>query len=176
MKTEIALIEDNPGDVFLLEMALQANQVPYHLTRFEIGEDALGALCTPEGVPGHDFHTDAILLDLNTPKSDGFEVLGTIGKIQASPTCRSRLSDLLKQGVISIGRVSWVLFVTSRSPRSWRSFFRLSAWLSKKCSMRKPSKTCHVRGSNPWGAFKFTRRLHKLEGSATEPELRSFCR
>ena len=79
MKTaQIVLIEDNPGDVFLVEMALQANQVPYHLMRFETGEDALAALCTPEGTPGHDFHPDAILLDLNTPKSDGFEVLGTL--------------------------------------------------------------------------------------------------
>ena len=79
MKTaEIVLIEDNPGDVYLVELALQANQVPYHLTRFETGEDALGALCTPAGAPGHDFHPDAILLDLNTPKSDGFEVLGTL--------------------------------------------------------------------------------------------------
>ncbi len=79
MKTaQIVLIEDNPGDVCLVEMALQANQVPYHLTRFATGEDAVGALCTPEGTPGHDFHPDAILLDLNTPRSDGFEVLGTL--------------------------------------------------------------------------------------------------
>lgn len=79
MKTaEIVLIEDNPGDVYLVELALHANQVPYHLTRFETGEDALGALCTPEGAPAHDFHPDAILLDLNTPKSDGFEVLGRL--------------------------------------------------------------------------------------------------
>ena len=47
-------------------------------SRFETGEDALGALCTPEGDPRHDFHPDAILLDLNTPRSDGFEVLGTL--------------------------------------------------------------------------------------------------
>lgn len=79
MKTaEIVLIEDNPGDVFLVELALQANQVSYHLTRFETGDEALGALCTPEGDPAHAFHPDAILLDLNTPKSDGFEVLGTL--------------------------------------------------------------------------------------------------
>lgn len=75
---EIVLIEDNPGDVFLVEMALQANQVPYHLTRFETGEDAVGALCAPEDTPQRDRRPDAILLDLNTPKSDGFEVLGTL--------------------------------------------------------------------------------------------------
>ena len=48
---QIVLIEDNPGDILLCEMALQANQVPYHLTRFETGEDALGVLCTPERSP-----------------------------------------------------------------------------------------------------------------------------
>ena len=79
MKTaHIVLIEDNPGDVLLLEMAFQANQVPYHLTRFANGEDALAGLCTTEGAPGAEFHPDAILLDLNTPMSDGFEVLGTL--------------------------------------------------------------------------------------------------
>lgn len=79
MKTaEIVLIEDNPGDVFLVELALQAHQVPYHLTRFETGEDAVGALCATQAGNGREFHPDAILLDLNTPKSDGFEVLGTL--------------------------------------------------------------------------------------------------
>lgn len=75
---QIVLIEDNPGDVLLVEMALQEHEVPYHLTRFATGEDALNALCRRDGTDGQDFHPDAILLDLNTPKSDGFEVLGTL--------------------------------------------------------------------------------------------------
>jgi CheY-like chemotaxis protein len=70
----IVLVEDNPGDVLLIEMALKANCIPYELTRFESGQDAVDALCAPCAVT-HPFHPDAILLDLNTPKSDGFEVL-----------------------------------------------------------------------------------------------------
>jgi two-component system, chemotaxis family, response regulator Rcp1 len=68
----IVLIEDNPADVFLVELALKENGIPYKLTRFASGEEALQILCAPgsgAAVP------DVILLDLNTPRSDGFQVL-----------------------------------------------------------------------------------------------------
>jgi two-component system response regulator len=72
---QIVLIEDNSADVLLFEMALKENDIQYELTRFKNGQDALESLCTLEGETGHALHPDAILLDLNTPKSDGFEVL-----------------------------------------------------------------------------------------------------
>ena len=75
---QIVLIEDNSADVLLVEMALKANGIPYELTRFKNGEDALSSLCSPDGRAPNAFHPDAILLDLNTPKSDGFEVLGKL--------------------------------------------------------------------------------------------------
>ena len=71
-KARIVPIEDNPGDVLLVEMALKENGIPYDLTQFESGTDALLVLCDPASdvpVP------DAILLDLSTPRSDGFHVL-----------------------------------------------------------------------------------------------------
>jgi len=70
---QIVLIEDNPGDVFLFEMALKENDIPCQLTRFDNGAEALLVLCAPE--PANGFVPDAILLDLNTPRSDGFQVL-----------------------------------------------------------------------------------------------------
>jgi len=70
--SQIVLIEDNPGDVFLVELALKENGIPYVLTQFENGTEALQVLCA---LPGNDFVPDAILLDLNTPRSDGFQVL-----------------------------------------------------------------------------------------------------
>ena len=70
---QIVLIEDNPGDVFLFEMALKENDIPCELTRFNNGAEALLALCAPE--TANAFVPDAILLDLNTPRSDGFQVL-----------------------------------------------------------------------------------------------------
>jgi len=70
---QIVLIEDNPGDVFLVEMALKENGIPSQLTLFDNGAEALRVLCGTSSE--QDFIPDAILLDLNTPRSDGFEVL-----------------------------------------------------------------------------------------------------
>jgi CheY-like chemotaxis protein len=69
----IVLIEDNPADVLLIELAMKENGIICELTRFANGEDAVRKLCDPEAaaIP----RPDAILLDLNTPGSDGFQVL-----------------------------------------------------------------------------------------------------
>ena len=69
----IVLIEDNPGDILLVEMALKENNIPYHLTQFDNGLEALRFLC--ESTTAEALIPDAILLDLNTPRSDGFHVL-----------------------------------------------------------------------------------------------------
>jgi CheY-like chemotaxis protein len=71
----IVLIEDNPADVLLVKLALEANGVPCEMTEFESGLEALKVLCPAEGTESNLFVPDAILLDLNTPKSDGFNVL-----------------------------------------------------------------------------------------------------
>lgn len=70
---KIVLIEDNPGDVFLFELALKENGIPCELTRFNNGAEALLVLCAPD--QANALVPDAILLDLNTPRSDGFQVL-----------------------------------------------------------------------------------------------------
>jgi two-component system response regulator len=54
---------------------LKENGISYEMTRFKNGQEALASLCAPERTATNAFHPDAILLDLNTPKSDGFEVL-----------------------------------------------------------------------------------------------------
>ena len=74
---QIILIEDNLADVLLVEMALRQNNVRYQMTRFEDGEEAVDALCSPGG-RALGLRPDAILLDLNTPLSDGFDVLGRL--------------------------------------------------------------------------------------------------
>ena len=79
---KIVLIEDNGPDVFLIEMALTENGIHHELTRFKNGEDAIAGLCGPGSSANAGWKPDAILLDLNTPKSDGFEVLG---KLQRDP-------------------------------------------------------------------------------------------
>ena len=86
MNAQIVLVEDNPADVLLVEMALQENHILYEMTRFEDGEEAVQALCE-QGGKLRGLHPDAILLDLNTPRSDGFDVLS---KLRGSP----RLADV----------------------------------------------------------------------------------
>src|ERR1043165_5874226 len=69
----IVLIEDNEADVHLVELALKEFAIPYSLTRFERGIDAVQALCASTeqaAIP-----PNLILLDLNTPRTDGFEAL-----------------------------------------------------------------------------------------------------
>ena len=78
-KANIVLVEDNPGDVMLVELALKEAGITHELTLFETGVEAVECLCASEGVA---VRPDAILLDLNTPRSDGFEVLG---KLTTSP-------------------------------------------------------------------------------------------
>src|SRR5260370_8839670 len=72
----IVLIEDNPADVFLVELALKENGVAQELTKFKSGEEGMKVLCSP--TQENEFVPDAILLDLNTPQSDGFEVLAKL--------------------------------------------------------------------------------------------------
>lgn len=110
----IVLIEDNPGDVLLVEMALKENGIPYDLTLFKNGTEALQILCAPASdvpVP------DAILLDLNTPRSDGFHVL-----IQLTQSAR-------------LSQVPIAILTSSRA-----SSDRHRAFLQKARYIQKPSQ------------------------------------
>src|SRR2546430_1281155 len=62
------LVEDEAGDVYLLQRALQERQISFELTCFEDGEKAIRRLDAG-------YVPDLIILDLNLPRRDGFEVL-----------------------------------------------------------------------------------------------------
>ena len=69
----ICLIEDNPGDVYLIEKALKCHRINYKLTCYADGDQAI------RGLSGNDHITpDLVLLDLKLPRRDGFEVLREI--------------------------------------------------------------------------------------------------
>ncbi|MBV9772289.1 MAG: response regulator [Bryobacterales bacterium] len=70
---QIVLVEDNPADVLLIRKALEESGIEHALTRFESGEDAIRVLCAETN--GDSLVPDAILLDLNTPRTDGFAAL-----------------------------------------------------------------------------------------------------
>ncbi len=73
-KAHIVLVEDNPADAYLLKLALEQNGIAFEMVQFQRGEDALLALSADNDAPV----PDLILLDLNTPRIDGFEVLAGI--------------------------------------------------------------------------------------------------
>lgn len=69
----IILVEDNPGDVYLVEKALKQRRIKYKLSCYSDGEEAMNALSAEtRSAP------DLILLDLNLPRKDGVEVLKSI--------------------------------------------------------------------------------------------------
>src|SRR5712691_3865457 len=74
----IVLVEDNAGDVYLLEKSLQHRNIVYELIRYEDGEQAVRAL---SGDLAPDLIPDLILVDLNLPRREGFDVLTSVRKI-----------------------------------------------------------------------------------------------
>jgi CheY-like chemotaxis protein len=82
---EVLLVEDDPGDVLLIEEAFEFNKVRNSLSIVSDGVEAL------EFLRNEGMHADAprpglILLDLNLPRKDGREVLG---EIKEDPALRS---------------------------------------------------------------------------------------
>jgi CheY-like chemotaxis protein len=71
----IVLAEDNPGDVYLLEKSLKAKGIDYILHLYLDGRQAMRAIMDVSFAP-----PDLILVDLNLPQRDGFDVLSTIRK------------------------------------------------------------------------------------------------
>ncbi len=70
----LLLVEDNPGDVLLLKEFLKGVKTLFNMHVAEDGEDALSFL--NKGDKFRDSpRPDMIILDLNLPKVDGFEVL-----------------------------------------------------------------------------------------------------
>jgi two-component system, chemotaxis family, response regulator Rcp1 len=77
----IVLIEDNPSDVYLMGIALEQSGLVFELTSFQSGTEAFPILCPdggPEQNPDDPLIPDLIMLDLNTPGPDGFEILARI--------------------------------------------------------------------------------------------------
>lgn len=74
---EILLVEDNEGDVGLVEEVFQEAKIMNNLNVAEDGEEAMLFLCK-EGKFSNVPSPDIILLDLNLPGKDGREVLKEI--------------------------------------------------------------------------------------------------
>ncbi len=71
---EVLLVEDNPGDVELVQEALGDGPTPHSLTVVRDGVEALAYL-RGEGPHAGAILPDFVLLDLKLPKKGGLEVL-----------------------------------------------------------------------------------------------------
>ena len=82
---EVLLVEDDPGDVLLIEEAFEFNKVRNSLSVVSDGVEAL-AFLRNEGEHAQAPRPGLILLDLNLPRKDGREVLA---EVKADPALRS---------------------------------------------------------------------------------------
>jgi CheY-like chemotaxis protein len=74
---ELLLVEDNPADVRLLREGLMEARTRYHLTVVPDGEQAIQFLHR-SGIYADAARPDLILLDLNLPGKNGFDVLAEL--------------------------------------------------------------------------------------------------
>jgi CheY-like chemotaxis protein len=82
---DVLLVEDDPGDVLLIEEAFEHNKVRNTLHHVADGEEAL-AFLRREGPYADAARPDLVLLDLNLPRKDGREVLE---EVKADPDLRT---------------------------------------------------------------------------------------
>jgi chemotaxis family two-component system response regulator Rcp1 len=79
----IVLVEDNPGDVYLLKYALASRSLDFELTKYGDAPEAIDAIPQLEQNPPHVF-----VIDLSLPRGDGFSVLTEIrnsSALQSTP-------------------------------------------------------------------------------------------
>jgi two-component system, chemotaxis family, response regulator Rcp1 len=115
-KAHVLLIEDNSGDVRLMQEAFRQNKISADLNVAGDGVEALSFL-QRQGPYKNAPRPDLILLDLNLPKKDGRELLAEIKK-----------DELLK-------RIPVVVLTTSRAEQDVMISYNLHA----NCFITKPT-------------------------------------
>jgi two-component system response regulator len=76
-KPRILLVEDNPGDVDLLRLALKTAGFECELTVLDDGGEAI-AMVKRQGKYADVAPPDLAILDLNIPRNDGIEIIQTM--------------------------------------------------------------------------------------------------
>jgi CheY-like chemotaxis protein len=119
-RTEVLLVEDNPGDIRLTQEAFRAANSAVRLHVAMDGVEAL-AFLGKEGMHAKAPRPDLILLDLNLPKKNGREVLKHI------------------RGDESLRTIPTVILTTSNAPDDINHSYKLQAnsYLSKPVQLDK---------------------------------------
>ena len=76
----VLLVEDNRGDMMLVREALNLSRIDFHLEHIEDGEVAVRYLAQLQADPEKP-RPSLILLDLNLPRRDGWEILSELRSI-----------------------------------------------------------------------------------------------
>ena len=118
-RPHIVLIEDNASDVYLIRLALEQSGIDCELTNFQSGADAVRSLFPTASDAQAPRKIDLILLDLNTPCCDGFEVLARI-----------RAEDALRKVPVAI-----VTSSVSRTDKERAASIGATAYLEKPTSL-----------------------------------------
>jgi CheY-like chemotaxis protein len=100
------LVEDNPGDVFLIRRALDAEDLEYDIL---LARDGVEAICYVMEAAQGGREIDLLLVDLNLPKRDGAEVLEQL-----------RLQE-------NLGKVPAIVLTSSNSPQDRQRCMRIGA-------------------------------------------------
>lgn len=114
-RVDILLVEDNPGDVRLTQIALRDSKIANRLDVAEDGVEAMAYL-RKQGKYADAVTPDIILLDLNLPRKNGREVLEEI-----------KSDDYLK-------RIPVVILTTSDDEKDILASYNLHA----NCYITKP--------------------------------------
>lgn len=132
----ILLVEDNPGDVYLLRRALKDAELNAELTVIDDGAEAL-AFARGQGKYAAVSVPDLAVLDLNLPKNDGAAVLEAMRQNQrlshvpvAIMTSAAPPEDQTKVEKLGIGR-----FITK--PPHLDDFLRIGEMLKEMLLERK---------------------------------------
>jgi CheY-like chemotaxis protein len=119
----IFLAEDNPADIFLVEMALKERSFQYVLRAVSDGAEALDCVArfgVEEPVP------DLALLDLNLPRHEGASI---IRSIREKPCCRHTKIIVMSSSIRQLDRDLAAQFDASffSKPSDLASFLELGA-------------------------------------------------
>lgn len=87
VKPHILVVEDNAGDIELLQVAIEDAGLDCTLTVFRNGADAIAFLARQDYSSGAGGELDIAIIDLNLPRTGGLEV---VEKIRSNP----KLADL----------------------------------------------------------------------------------
>jgi len=122
---EILLVEDNPGDVRLLQEAFKECQLPHRLQVVNDGDKALACL-HHLAADAQAVRPDLMVLDLHLPCKNGWEVLAEMKEI---PALHSLPVILLSAGLTARDeeqRAALRPTLYLQKPVTWEAYFRLA--------------------------------------------------